>query len=255
MIASAYTQRALKYCACAQNVSDVTHGLHILRCWHTPRRGVRGSQVPRLRTECAQNVSDFSHYPYLLLFVAIHRPYLVLVVANCGYSPPYLLLFVAIHRPYSLICVAIYCYSPFLFVAICCYSPSLLVAICCSLPSLFVSICCYLLLFFILIWCYVLLFPNQIGSWYWLPNFPLPSRPPIHASADSPRVVLGTTRTKGVSWDRHLGQLWPSYIYGSGIHCVLKGSCQYLLCFPRIGLISVLRCFTFWDAGLRPDEG
>ena len=71
MTASAYTQRALKYCACAQNVSDVIHGLHILRCWHTPRRGVRGSQVPRLRTECAQNVSDFSHYPYLLLFTML----------------------------------------------------------------------------------------------------------------------------------------------------------------------------------------
>ena len=109
MIASAYTQRALKYCACAQNVSDVTHGLHILRCWHTPRRGVRGSQVPRLRTECAQNVSDFSHYPHLFLFVAIHRPYLLLFVAIHRH---YLLLFVAIHRPYLLLVVAICCYSP-----------------------------------------------------------------------------------------------------------------------------------------------
>ena len=118
--------------------------LDISRCWPTPRRGVRGSQVPRLRTECAQNVSDFSHYPYLLLFVAIHRPYLLLFVAV---HLPYLLLFVAFHRPYLLI-----------FVASCCYSPSLFAAICCSSPSLFVAICCYLLLFTVLICCYLLLF-------------------------------------------------------------------------------------------------
>ena len=71
--------------------------LLILRCWPTPRRGVRGSQLTRLRTECAQNVSDFSHYPHLLLFVAIHHPYLLLFVAIHRY---YLLLFVAIHHPY-----------------------------------------------------------------------------------------------------------------------------------------------------------
>ena len=35
-----------------------------------------------------------------------------------------------------------------------------------------------------------------------------------------PRVVLGSIRTQGVIWDRHLGQLWRSYLYGSGIHCV-----------------------------------
>ena len=82
--------------------------LHILRCRPTPRRGVRGSQVPRLHTECAQNVSDFSHYPYLLLqvFVAIHCLYLLLVVAI---HRPYLLLFVAIHNPYLLIFVVIRC--------------------------------------------------------------------------------------------------------------------------------------------------
>ena len=95
---------------------------HILRCWPTPRRGVRGSQVPRLRTECAQNVSDFSHYPYLLLFVAIHRPYLLLVLAFCCYTHcPYLLLFVAMHRPDLLIFVAICCSSLSLFVPICRY--------------------------------------------------------------------------------------------------------------------------------------
>ena len=113
--------------------------LHILRCRPTPRRGVRGSQVPRLHTECAQNVSDFSHYPYLLLFVAIHRLYLLLVVAI---HRPYLLLFVAIHRPYLLLFT--------------------------------VLICCYLLFFTVLIWfhlllyvaihhLYLLLFPSKIG--------------------------------------------------------------------------------------------
>ena len=141
LTASAYTQRALKYCACARKVSDVIHGLHILRCWHTPRRGVRGSQVPRLRTECAQNVSDFSHHSDLLLFVAIHRPYLLLVLAICCYS---LSLFVAIccyaHRPDLL-----------MFVAICCYSLSLFVFICCYVLLLTVLICCYLLLFTVLI--------------------------------------------------------------------------------------------------------
>ena len=125
--------------------------LHILRCRPTPRRGVRGSQVPRLHTECAQNVSDFSHYPYLLLFVAIHRLYLLLVVAI---HRPYLLLFVAIHNPYLLIFVVICCYSPSIFVAICCYSPSLFVAICCPSPSLFDSICCYSPSLFVAIFCY-----------------------------------------------------------------------------------------------------
>ena len=100
--------------------------LLILRCWPTPRRGVRGSQVPRLRTECAQNVSDFSHYPYLLLFVAIHRPYLLIFVAIC-------------------------CNSPSSFVAIFCYSPSLFVASCCYLLLFTILICCYLLLFTVLI--------------------------------------------------------------------------------------------------------
>ena len=138
LTASAYTQRALKYCACAQNVSDVIHGANILRCWHTPRRGVRGSQVPRLRKECAQNVADFSHYPYLLLFVTIHHPYLLLVVAIC-------------------------CYSASLFVAVCCYS-----------PSIFVNICCDLLLFTVLICCYLLLFPNKFSSWRRLPNMRVP---------------------------------------------------------------------------------
>ena len=107
--------------------------LLILRCWPTPRRGVRGSQLTRLRTECAQNVSDFSHYPYLLLFVAIHRPYLLLVVANCFYSPS-------------------------LFIAICCYSPSLFIHMCCYLLLFTVLICCYLLLFTFLTCCYLLLF-------------------------------------------------------------------------------------------------
>ena len=59
--ALAYTQRALKYCACAQNVSDVIHRLHILGCWLTPRRGVRSSQVLCLCTECARCLSWVSH--------------------------------------------------------------------------------------------------------------------------------------------------------------------------------------------------
>jgi hypothetical protein len=113
--------------------------LLILRCRPTPRRGVRGSHVPRLHTESAQNVSDFSHYPYLLLFVAIHRPYLLLVVAIC-------------------------CYSPSSFVAICCYSPSSFVNLYCYLLLFTVLICCYLLLFTVLVCCYLLLLPNKIGS-------------------------------------------------------------------------------------------
>ena len=98
--------------------------LLMLRCWPTPRRGVRGSQLPHLRTECAQNVSDFSHYPHLLLFVAIHRPYL--------------LLFVAIHRPHLLLFTIFICCYLLLVVAI------HLVLICCYVLHLTVLICCYL---------------------------------------------------------------------------------------------------------------
>ena len=97
------------------------------------RRGVRGSQVPRLWTECAQNVSDFGHYLYLLLCVAIYHPYLLLVVAIC-------------------------CYSPSLFIAICCYSPSLFINICFYLFLFTVFICCYLLLCVAIHRSYLLLF-------------------------------------------------------------------------------------------------
>ena len=101
MTASAYTQRALKYCACAQNVSDVIHGLHILRCWHTPRRGVRGSQVPRLRTECVRFCS-------LSLFVAMCCYLPSLFVARCCY----LLLFTVLIYCYLLLfTILIYCSS------------------------------------------------------------------------------------------------------------------------------------------------
>ena len=143
MTASAYTQRALKYCACAQNVSDVSHGLHILRCWHTPRPGVRGSQVPRLCTECVRfwSLSLFvamcCYLPslfvarccYLLLFTVLIYCYLLLFTILIYW---YLFLFISIHRLYLLLFVAMCCYSPFLFIAICRSSPSLFVPMCCN---------------------------------------------------------------------------------------------------------------------------
>ena len=112
----------------------------MLRCWPTPRRGVRGSQLPRLRTECAQNVSDFNHYLYLLLLTVLICCQLLLFVAI---HRPYLLLFVAIHRPCLLIFVAVCCFSPSLFAAMCCYLLLFTVLICCYSLSLFVAICCY----------------------------------------------------------------------------------------------------------------
>ena len=48
---------ALKYRACAQNVSDITHSFCIYGCWHAPRCGVKCSQVPCLRTECVRRYS------------------------------------------------------------------------------------------------------------------------------------------------------------------------------------------------------
>ena len=56
---------ALKYRACAQNVSDVTHSFQILRCRAAPRSRVKWSQVRRLRTECVRLYSSFLQFGML----------------------------------------------------------------------------------------------------------------------------------------------------------------------------------------------
>jgi hypothetical protein len=50
---------ALKYRACAQNVSDTTHICHILESCPTPRYGDKCSQVTCLRTECLRRYYSF----------------------------------------------------------------------------------------------------------------------------------------------------------------------------------------------------
>jgi hypothetical protein len=50
---------ALKYRACAQNVSDTTHIFYTLESCPTPRYGDKCSQVPCLRTECVRRYYSF----------------------------------------------------------------------------------------------------------------------------------------------------------------------------------------------------
>jgi hypothetical protein len=52
---------AQKHTTCAQNVSDITNSLYILRCWHIPRRKIKFSQVPRLCTEWQLTMNPWSH--------------------------------------------------------------------------------------------------------------------------------------------------------------------------------------------------
>jgi hypothetical protein len=56
---------ALKYRACAQNASDVTHSFQILGCRPVPRSRVKWSQVRRLRTECVRLYSSFLQFGML----------------------------------------------------------------------------------------------------------------------------------------------------------------------------------------------
>ena len=55
---------ALKYRACAQRVSDVTHSFYTLGCWPTPDEGSSALKY----AACAQNVSDVT-YSFLPNFV------------------------------------------------------------------------------------------------------------------------------------------------------------------------------------------
>jgi hypothetical protein len=56
---------ALKYRACAQNVSDVTHSFQISGCRPAPRSRVKWSQVRHLRTECVRHYSSFLQFGML----------------------------------------------------------------------------------------------------------------------------------------------------------------------------------------------
>ena len=56
---------ALKYRACAENASDVTHSFQILGCRPVPRSRVKWSQVRRLRTECVRLYSSFLQFGML----------------------------------------------------------------------------------------------------------------------------------------------------------------------------------------------
>ena len=56
---------ALKYRACAQNVSDVTHSFQILGCRPVPRSRVKWSQVRRLRTDFVRLYSSFLQFGML----------------------------------------------------------------------------------------------------------------------------------------------------------------------------------------------